>query len=126
MNGGNNPMSQMTMAQHPLDKSIWAFSKRDGFYDLIAFHFTELSNNIVLDWTKADYINPTNDGINGPQGEFPFLPAVSDPTRNAILLAYQTNQFQIVYVDRSEEHTSELQSRPHLVCRLLLAKKRFD
>src|SRR5690554_7616638 len=32
---------------------------------------------------------------------------------------------------RSEEHTSELQSRPHLVCRLLLEKKketiqRFD
>src|SRR3989442_5982254 len=25
---------------------------------------------------------------------------------------------------RSEEHTSELQSRPHLVCRLLLEKKR--
>src|SRR3989442_4513762 len=25
---------------------------------------------------------------------------------------------------RSEEHTSELQSRPHLVCRLLLAKKK--
>src|SRR3989442_4944334 len=27
-------------------------------------------------------------------------------------------------VDRSEEHTSELQSRPHLVCRLLLEKKK--
>src|SRR3989442_11930251 len=26
-------------------------------------------------------------------------------------------------VTRSEEHTSELQSRPHLVCRLLLEKK---
>src|SRR5690554_7396135 len=26
-------------------------------------------------------------------------------------------------VGRSEEHTSELQSRPHLVCRLLLEKK---
>src|SRR3989442_5507477 len=25
--------------------------------------------------------------------------------------------------ERSEEHTSELQSRPHLVCRLLLEKK---
>src|SRR5690554_7413004 len=25
---------------------------------------------------------------------------------------------------RSEEHTSELQSRPHLVCRLLLEKKK--
>src|SRR3989442_6781607 len=27
------------------------------------------------------------------------------------------------YQGRSEEHTSELQSRPHLVCRLLLEKK---
>src|SRR5690554_8094167 len=27
-------------------------------------------------------------------------------------------------VRRSEEHTSELQSRPHLVCRLLLEKKK--
>src|SRR3989442_9279859 len=31
-----------------------------------------------------------------------------------------TNDLQ----DRSEEHTSELQSRPHLVCRLLLEKKK--
>src|SRR5690554_7520890 len=28
--------------------------------------------------------------------------------------------------DRSEEHTSELQSRPHLVCRLLLEKKKHE
>src|SRR5690554_7431071 len=28
-----------------------------------------------------------------------------------------------LYSKRSEEHTSELQSRPHLVCRLLLEKK---
>src|SRR5690554_7543866 len=27
-------------------------------------------------------------------------------------------------LNRSEEHTSELQSRPHLVCRLLLEKKK--
>src|SRR5436305_10318489 len=27
---------------------------------------------------------------------------------------------------RSEEHTSELQSRPHLVCRLLLEKKKNE
>src|SRR5436305_7382966 len=27
-------------------------------------------------------------------------------------------------ISRSEEHTSELQSRPHLVCRLLLEKKK--
>src|SRR5258708_26109478 len=29
-------------------------------------------------------------------------------------------------VDRSEEHTSELQSPDHLVCRLLLEKKKID
>src|SRR5690554_7587851 len=29
-----------------------------------------------------------------------------------------------VHYTRSEEHTSELQSRPHLVCRLLLEKKK--
>src|SRR5690554_6361878 len=31
---------------------------------------------------------------------------------------------QITDIFRSEEHTSELQSRPHLVCRLLLEKKK--
>src|SRR5437870_10032506 len=31
-----------------------------------------------------------------------------------------------VGVDRSEEHTSELQSRGHLVCRLLLEKKKTE
>src|SRR5271157_2007959 len=32
-------------------------------------------------------------------------------------------KFEVADV-RSEEHTSELQSRPHLVCRLLLEKKK--
>src|SRR2546429_5403409 len=31
----------------------------------------------------------------------------------------------VVLVARSEEHTSELQSRLHLVCRLLLEKKKY-
>src|SRR5690554_7671610 len=31
----------------------------------------------------------------------------------------------VVTAPRSEEHTSELQSRPHLVCRLLLEKKKL-
>src|SRR5947209_10084736 len=31
---------------------------------------------------------------------------------------------ELVYYDRSEEHTSELQSRQYLVCRLLLEKKK--
>src|SRR3989442_11685474 len=32
---------------------------------------------------------------------------------------------QYAILRRSEEHTSELQSRPHLVCRLLLEKKKI-
>src|SRR2546429_6024058 len=39
----------------------------------------------------------------------------------------ETNTFganPLVYLLRSEEHTSELQSRLHLVCRLLLEKKK--
>src|SRR5690554_7672846 len=37
----------------------------------------------------------------------------------------EENGFDSKYykIARSEEHTSELQSRPHLVCRLLLEKK---
>src|SRR3989442_4381417 len=31
---------------------------------------------------------------------------------------------EVAWKQRSEEHTSELQSRPHLVCRLLLEKKK--
>src|SRR5436305_12119235 len=31
---------------------------------------------------------------------------------------------EMIFNGRSEEHTSELQSRPHLVCRLLLEKKK--
>src|SRR2546429_6441659 len=34
------------------------------------------------------------------------------------------NSYQLVRRIRSEEHTSELQSRLHLVCRLLLEKKK--
>src|SRR5438874_7813312 len=34
------------------------------------------------------------------------------------------NVSQLEFVDRSEEHTSELQSRRDLVCRLLLEKKK--
>src|SRR3989442_11574172 len=36
----------------------------------------------------------------------------------------QSTSMKIKEQGRSEEHTSELQSRPHLVCRLLLEKKK--
>src|SRR5690554_1694261 len=43
----------------------------------------------------------------------------------AVNFLYNYNGFlEAEPLDRSEEHTSELQSRPHLVCRLLLEKKK--
>src|SRR5690554_6654622 len=39
------------------------------------------------------------------------------------LAAHARKTLGVDFHERSEEHTSELQSRPHLVCRLLLEKK---
>src|SRR5690625_5320416 len=41
----------------------------------------------------------------------------------AALINELTQEMQTSIEERSEEHTSELQSRGHLVCRLLLEKK---
>src|SRR2546429_8254437 len=42
--------------------------------------------------------------------------------QRVLMLARERNQ--VLITERSEEHTSELQSRLHLVCRLLLEKKK--
>src|SRR5690554_2478987 len=52
-----------------------------------------------------------------------IIPA--NPGLNSFFLQQQRmNEMFSVKHTRSEEHTSELQSRPHLVCRLLLEKKK--
>src|SRR2546429_7341178 len=58
------------------------------------------------------------DGMSAVQIEHPLPAAVGEPD------ALRRCDFQRVLREyRSEEHTSELQSRLHLVCRLLLEKK---
>src|SRR3712207_7968730 len=42
-----------------------------------------------------------------------------------VTLARQPDGLVLQLSDRSEEHTSELQSRQYLVCRLLLGKKKY-
>ncbi len=100
--GGNITLSQMIMAQHPADGSIWAFVKRDSFGEISALHFTEAVNDFVIDWINEGFISYGNldpNYINNPEGEFPFLAAAADPTRSAILLAYQSNHDQFVFID---------------------------
>src|SRR3712207_8173550 len=48
-------------------------------------------------------------------------PALEEPALDYLAKDYQS--FRRLMLDRSEEHTSELQSRQYLVCRLLLEKK---
>src|SRR5437660_3344943 len=51
-----------------------------------------------------------------------------DPDALVTYVNYPSTEYlQLPFLDfRSEEHTSELQSRGHLVCRLLLEKKKKD
>src|SRR5690554_4130597 len=51
-------------------------------------------------------------------------PTARAPTRGRKAAAVAVLLVTSVRNRRSEEHTSELQSRPHLVCRLLLEKKK--
>src|SRR5206468_10732098 len=50
-------------------------------------------------------------------------PAVAERTRFSVVAAVMTKPSDTF---RSEEHTSELQSRSDLVCRLLLEKKKIN
>jgi len=97
--GGYIILTQMALAEHPSDRSIWAFFKRDSFAQIGALHFTEGSSDIALDWMKEDYINHTADGNNAPEGEFPFLAAAADASHGRILLGYQGYQDQSVFTD---------------------------
>src|SRR3989442_3160127 len=57
---------------------------------------------------------------------FPYTTLFRSPPEPQLVLEEQPPQGgrRGAESQRSEEHTSELQSRPHLVCRLLLEKKK--
>src|SRR6266487_5977248 len=54
--------------------------------------------------------------------EFGQRPKLDDYGGRVLVVFYGAHDTQVVEVHRSEEHTSELQSPVHLVCRLLLEK----
>src|SRR5437899_6213239 len=71
--------------------------------------------------TSKPATNPTDVPLHG------MLASLHRRTRQESNLSAQTNSRRNLHVQsrlRSEEHTSELQSLRHLVCRLLLEKKK--
>jgi hypothetical protein len=91
--------TRLSLAQHPADGSVWMFVKEDTSSAIEALHFSEAAGDFVLDWINSTYITQAADGDNGPETEFPFLVATPDPTRIAILLAYQSRPYQFVFID---------------------------
>src|SRR5690554_7549962 len=74
-----------------------------------------LMGNPFAEESTLDFQVPDFDKIKNEH----FRPALEEGMRIQLeeIEAIANNE------ERSEEHTSELQSRPHLVCRLLLEKK---
>src|SRR5690554_7258107 len=86
------------------------------------FPYTTLFRSDKMVVSDADYRTNPVYGLN-------LLPSFISPFPDGF--EYDMEQLKTItrhYIDntmnRSEEHTSELQSRPHLVCRLLLEKKK--
>src|SRR2546422_1779955 len=57
-------------------------------------------------------------------GQIGFHQRPEEESPGKLLVVFKIGIAGIARVARSEEHTSELQSRLHLVCRLLLEKKK--
>src|SRR5690554_7300235 len=77
---------------------------------------------ISLDWHRRRFSEPPLPAAGGGrwQTAFPVGHRLESPKH---LTPFPPDRWTS---SRSEEHTSELQSRPHLVCRLLLEKKKFN
>src|SRR5690554_7494145 len=84
----------------------WSESEVLGLFDAYYVGIQVVSSTVVLPDNDA-YANRSSDKWLWWEGaHFDATPYTGSPGQV-----------------RSEEHTSELQSRPHLVCRLLLEKK---
>src|SRR3712207_8981963 len=77
----------------------------------------------------ADDEEPTAEYLTGPIQDtletVAFTFTGNDNLTAANELQFECRLIELPLTERSEEHTSELQSRQYLVCRLLLEKKKI-
>src|SRR5690349_24638121 len=98
--------------------SFILFSMSVPLIDLHSFP-TRRSSDLKVRVTFTDNIQTAD--LNIPTWPFSLIAWIGDVCA-VLLIAVRT--FRLVFKPRSEEHTSELQSRRDLVCRLLLEKKK--
>src|SRR5690625_6290020 len=90
----------------------------------------------VDDLKKAEYmvdkIGEEYTGIISSVTSFGLFVELENTVEGLVHVSYMTDDYyhfsdrhHALIGERSEEHTSELQSRGHLVCRLLLEKKKY-
>jgi hypothetical protein len=94
---GTPVATRWALVQHPADGSIWAFFKRDSYHEIGALHFTESETGIRLDWLNPHFIG-REAGMHEPEGEYPYLTALADSGHSTIILAYQNNRYDLMYV----------------------------
>src|SRR5439155_12738235 len=100
----------------PLFASLVAVSTEDpGFNARIRAHW------LLEDWIRATLESLMVHVTARPLSSLPW--ASRNVAKNRVLSPTTTVSVDSTLFFRSEEHTSELQSRGHLVCRLLLEKK---
>src|SRR5690554_7666726 len=95
---------------------------------LVFFFFHDTATTEIYTLSLHDAL-PIYHGFRAEPGQlffltsaffFAFMFNINSRVANRI----PTIALSSIQLMRSEEHTSELQSRPHLVCRLLLEKKK--
>src|SRR5690554_5238976 len=112
------------VAPHIVDMGCFArVETNGGGFEQINLLFGENPNKAVRAWTKpfkdaGIQTHMLERALNGIR----MSPVPADVRR--LMFKVKKLQGTDIARSRSEEHTSELQSRPHLVCRLLLEKKK--
>src|SRR5436309_6465739 len=119
---------------------MWAQIMRDRFHAqdprsmMLRFHTQTAGSTLTAQQPDNNIVRTAYQALAAVLGGTQSLhtnskdEALSLPTEEAVRIALRTQQilgYESGVADvRSEEHTSELQSRENLVCRLLLEKKK--
>src|SRR3712207_7094123 len=92
------------------------------------FFFNDTATTEIYTLSLHDALPILPSGLNSTSYTKSVWPSSGSPTAHIIVIDPQDGNRRARRIPghRSEEHTSELQSRQYLVCRLLLEKKKND